>query len=147
MKEERKTSAQRSNRQVSTRGLTTNEHECTQRGRKLARNHAIKREQLERRSTNDEIMSKFELRNETPGRLAFPKAAKHCRTLPQSRDGRDSMRTFLACVLECGRAPPLCIKTTKNKPLGAACALCHSNFVISSSLHIRTSSLLTGTDR
>jgi hypothetical protein len=60
---------------------------------------------------------------------------------------RDSMRTFLACVLECGRARPLCITTTKKKPFGAACALCHSHFVIPSSLHIRASSLLTGTER
>ena len=51
------------------------------------------------------------------------------------------MRTFLACVLDCGRAPPLCITTTKDKPFGAACALWHSDFVIPSSLHIRASSL------
>jgi hypothetical protein len=38
------------------------------------------------------------------------------------------MCTFLACVLECGRALPLCLTTTEDKPLGAACALCHSDF-------------------
>jgi cytochrome c553 len=35
----------------------------------------------------------------------------------------------------------------QRQTLDAACALCHSDFVIPSSLHIRASSLLTGTER